>query len=855
MVLQTGGTDDLKGKVISMIGEAPGGWIWVGTRQGELLRLDPVTGQTEWLSGGSHAPVTTGGTVLSMAIAGDGEVWVGRANGVDVRSAQDGSLIRQVRRELRKPWGLAGNNVAALLRDQAGSLWVGSYGGGLQSYSPTPSLWVRRGEGPDDGVFAEGDVTSLLQLRNGEVWAGTNERGVAILDPELRLVAEIRPQPRPPGSSGQETFGGGRVSALAESPDGTVWVGTEARLHEFSPDRRLRQVHGVGQGRTRRLLATRDGGLWVGTQDGVYLRAPGSQEFVRLELQDGRPSSGNVNALVEAADGGVWVGGELGLHRWSRGGPRLSRMAAADAKLDNTVVLGLLLDRKQQLWVDTNSGLQRLVKAPGQPEHLEAVQANGSSGPASFGANLLADAQGRIWTHQGIYDPRDNSHYELTVADGVDIGTGWFRSYTQLHDGRLLFGGSTGILVAEPEGFKGWTYAPPLVVSELRINGERAPTALLDDGLKLQPGQRSLSIEFAALDFSQPARNRYRYRLAGMDQDWVSTGAEFRVASYGNLPPGRYTLEVQGSNRVGEWSPQQLRIPLQVLPAWWQTWWAWGLLALAVLLLLAWVVQLRTRLLSGRQRALEQKVQERTAELEALSLALQQKSRALEESSFTDPLTGLNNRRFLAQHIDADVAVVVRRHQEHLREQLPLNEDADLIFFLIDIDHFKQVNDRLGHSAGDALLMQMRGRLQRVFRQTDHLVRWGGEEFLIVARSTSRLHAADLAERARAAVADEAFVLEDGSLLRKTCSVGFACFPPAPEMPQALDWSAAIDIADAALYAVKHSGRNGWMGVVSATAASGQALQDDLALPWAAWVATGRLQLAGSSQVLLASAA
>ena len=279
------------------------------------------------------------------------------------------------------------------------------------------------------------------------------------------------------------------------------------------------------------------------------------------------------------------------------------------------------------------------------------------------------------------------------------------------------------------------------------------------------------------------------------------------------------------------------------------------LLALAVLLLLAWVVQLRTRLLSGRQRALEQKVQERTAELEALSLALQQKSRALEESSFTDPLTGLNNRRFLAQHIDADVAVVVRRHQEHLREQLPLNEDADLIFFLIDIDHFKQVNDRLGHSAGDALLMQMRGRLQRVFRQTDHLVRWGGEEFLIVARSTSRLHAADLAERARAAVADEAFVLEDGSLLRKTCSVGFACFPPAPELPQALDWSAAIDIADAALYAVKHSGRNGWMGLVSATAASGQALQDDLALPWAAWVATGRLRLAGSSQVLLASAA
>ena len=231
---------------------------------------------------------------------------------------------------------------------------------------------------------------------------------------------------------------------------------------------------------------------------------------------------------------------------------------------------------------------------------------------------------------------------------------------------------------------------------------------------------------------------------------WVESGADFRVASYGNLPPGRYTLQVQGSNRMGVFSPHELNIAIEVLPAWWQTWWLRAA-ALAMLLLLFWaVVRLRTGMLQRRQAVLERRVAERTEALQALSLQLQQKTRALEASSLTDPLTGLHNRRFLSQNIDADVALAVRRAEQALRDGTPPAEDADLVFFVIDIDHFKQVNDAHGHAAGDAVLMQMRERLQQAFRQGDHLVRWGGEEFLIVARGSSRHRAAELAERAAA---------------------------------------------------------------------------------------------------------
>jgi len=142
--------------------------------------------------------------------------------------------------------------------------------------------------------------------------------------------------------------------------------------------------------------------------------------------------------------------------------------------------------------------------------------------------------------------------------------------------------------------------------------------------------------------------------------------------------------------------------------------------------------------------------------------------------------------------------------------------------------------------------VQMRQRLQQAFRQADYLVRWGGEEFLIVARATSRSQASELAERARAAVANAPFELVDGTQLHRTCSVGFAAFPLAPAWPTALEWPVLVDIADQALYAVKQNGRNGWLGVLEASAESAAALREAARQPLAQWAASGTVQVVGS---------
>jgi diguanylate cyclase (GGDEF)-like protein len=199
-----------------------------------------------------------------------------------------------------------------------------------------------------------------------------------------------------------------------------------------------------------------------------------------------------------------------------------------------------------------------------------------------------------------------------------------------------------------------------------------------------------------------------------------------------------------------------------------------------------------------------------------LLIQVAQQTQELKESSLTDPLTGLRNRRFLREHIEADIALCLRRYDTLLTNPLaPSGDDGDLIFFLIDIDHFKEVNDTYGHLAGDSVLVKMSERLREITRDSDYLIRWGGEEFLVVARQTNRREAELLAERIRSVIGTRTFELPNGTAIVKTCSVGFACYPFVPTNPRMLSWSEIVQVADHELYRAKNDGRDRWAGLLS----------------------------------------
>ena len=237
---------------------------------------------------------------------------------------------------------------------------------------------------------------------------------------------------------------------------------------------------------------------------------------------------------------------------------------------------------------------------------------------------------GRIWSEDVVISPGTNGtasmrQMHLTIADGMDGGAQWLGSYGQTRDGLLLFGGTKGVVIIDPTRFKEYAYLPPLVATELKINGETvASGALLQNQatrqaarqtLTLTPAQRNFAIEFAALDYTEPGKNRYQYRLLGYDNAWINADANHRSAAYGNLWPGLYQLQVRGSNRMGTFSPHELMIPIRILPAWWQTWW---FIALMLCLLgLSMLVGLRWRVahLRSKSEALQALIDARTADI------------------------------------------------------------------------------------------------------------------------------------------------------------------------------------------------------------------------------------------------
>ena len=195
-----------------------------------------------------------------------------------------------------------------------------------------------------------------------------------------------------------------------------------------------------------------------------------------------------------------------------------------------------------------------------------------------------------------------------------------------------------------------------------------------------------------------------------------------------------------------------------------------------------------------------------------LNEELKRTNKVLQEASLTDPLTGLRNRRYFLSTIEGEVDHVLRSYADN-RDQ----RTRDLVFYLIDADNFKEVNDRYGHDVGDRVLVEMACRISSAIRHSDVLVRWGGEEFLILSRYTDRTEAKTLSARVLAAVSDTPFTLKNpNETICRTCSIGWAAFPWLSEDPEIVNYEQVLNFADRALGEAKRAGKNRAVGLLPA---------------------------------------
>ncbi|MFG6413749.1 diguanylate cyclase domain-containing protein [Roseateles sp. DC23W] len=805
------------------------GRIWVGSLQHGVFVLPdygraPASAVREVLMLDGQ-DVLRDSQIAGLAEVQPGEMWVAtQAQGLVAVNLGRGET-RRIRHVPAWPMSLADNALRALYRDRAGLVWVAT-NRGLSRHDPRQSgVLSRFGVNPDggdalDARFVSTEISWIEPRPDGGLWLGTHKSGVDMLDAGGSRTGALRPDAARPDTALPADI----VLSMATAPDGGVFIGTKRGLYRAdAAGRRVQRVP----------LGDRDpaASIWVLLADGDTLWVGGQSDGLwKLDVSSGRaeavtlaaPGLSDERVTVLARDareaGVLWVGTRHGLNRVVLAGGRVTQWLPGPRQaghLSAGFITALLADELGRLWVGSYGGGIDVLPAIGSDAApMRLGMAEGL--PDSTVNALLQDLQGRMWasTDNGLarIDPQTLAVRALRRAEGVVFPTYWTGSAARTVRGELLFGGAGGMTVVLPERLQDWNYKPAVLVTDVKLGGVPHPLGPAGATLTVRPDANSLAVEFSSTDFSAPERNRFAFKLDGYDSGWVDSDASRRLAAYANLPPGDYRLRLRASNRDGQWSERELALPVRVLPAWHQTWWARAAFVLGVALLLLTAVRLRTRLLRHRQRELEDKVRQRTAELERLHRTLEEKSQQLLMSSVTDPLTGLHNRRFLTEHIEHDLAASLRRAQETLAAGgQPL--DTDSVFLLLDIDAFKRINDRYGHAAGDAVLVQFGARLRSVLRESDYLVRWGGEEFLAVARDTDRARAEELAERMRHVIAATPFNLGEGGDIDITCSIGFACMPFELEKPMARSWQQVVNLADLALYAAKRSGRNAWVGV------------------------------------------
>jgi diguanylate cyclase (GGDEF)-like protein len=808
------------------------GRIWAGSLHEGVFVLDDAgdAPPVEVHETGVARPADALGNsqITSLLEVQPGEMWVATLGQGLVSVDFEHRDSRRIRHIPAWPISLSDNALRTLYRDRAGLVWAAS-NRGLSRYDPRQGgVLTRLGVSPEnedvlDPRFISAEISWILPMPEGRLWLATHKSGIDVLDASGARTSALRPDASHPETALPPDI----VLAMTRVGDGGVFIATKRGLYRCDAEgRHLRRVTLAGRdpaASTWALLADGDT-LWIGGQfDGLW----------RLDLASGRAArfvpaapgltDDRIIVLARGAAGELWVGSRNGLNRVDPrsgvvvqypAGPTLSNGLSAG------FVTALMPDAQGRLWVGSYGGGIDILPAPrGSDGILRIGVAQGL--PDGTVNALLQDLQGQVWasTDDGLarIDANRLTVRALRRAEGVVFPTYWTGAAARTERGELLFGGAGGMTVVLPEKLQAWNYRPEVLVSDVQIAG-RSTTLAPGRGatLEVPADGNSLAVEFASSDFSAPERNRYAYKLEGYDADWIPADAARRLAAYTNLPPGDYRLRLRASNRDGQWSERELALPVTVRPNWYETWGFRVALALLLALLVLATVAARTRLLRHRQLELEHRVRERTAALRHLHEELQQKSEQLQRSSVTDPLTGLHNRRFVSEHIEHDLAANLRRAQEtRAAGGEPL--DTDSVFLLLDIDAFKRINDRFGHASGDAVLVQFGARLRAVMRESDYLVRWGGEEFLAVARDTDRAQAAEMAERMRAAIADRPFRLEDGGELDVTCSIGFACLPFEPERPVARSWQQVVNLADLALYAAKRSGRNAWVGVHTAS--------------------------------------
>jgi ligand-binding sensor domain-containing protein len=605
------------------------GVLWLGTIGAGLVRFHPETGElARYLPDPGGKNNIGGDRILSLATDGKGRLFLGPEDaGLDVLEQATGH-ITHYRPDPEDPSSLSSSSLYQLRFDEHGILWIGTFNGGVDHVSPFGQrfgLMTAR-----SGKLGNPHVLALLEDHEGNLWIGTDGGGLTQWNRRTGRLTAFRHDPRR-----HDSLAGDAVLALHEDAEHNIWVGTWAAGLDRLDPRTGRFEHHRNRSPTDSVFMISASGrdeLLLGTFDrGAQEFSPSTGEFRALAARyPGLTANALVGAGAVDAQGNFWLAEPLGPVYVDRKAGTVTR---------SPLLLGapqaFLVDSRGGVWIGTDSGGLYCLEADRRPRRRYTIE---DGLPSDNVRSILEDEAGNLWlgTTRGLARILDGTSVpakpqvlRFDVEDGLQGSEFKEGAAFRGAAGEMFFGGQRGFNFFFPEHIQTNPHPPPVVLTGLQLFNQTvtagtpgsplAASSITEaEQLTLSYRDSVVTFEFAALDFVLPSKNHYKYKLEGFDADWNEVGTR-RLATYTNLPPGRYTLRVAGSNNDGVWNEDGARLSLRVTPPFWRTWLFQSMVCLGILGAAFAAHRWRVRRHLLAERVLKQRVQEALAEIKTLS--------------------------------------------------------------------------------------------------------------------------------------------------------------------------------------------------------------------------------------------
>jgi len=665
--------------------------IWVGSTRG-LACFDPASGKFRvFCNNPSDLSTISDDNITALFQDRQGYIWIGTSKGLN-RFNKKGNRFDRYFKDIRNRYSISNDFIRSVIEDRDGFLWIATEGGGLNRMNPANSgkpvfetfsaeknslshniilslaidrsdnLWAgtlsginktdlkkqkfrlyRKSDSPYSVDLSGNVIASLYKDNNDIIWIGTWGQGLNIYNRKTGKTEHFSSK-----LTGKNFIPNDYVHTIFEDSRHNLWIGTRDGLlicdkesHSFVRPGRFKSNPGLPDLRGLRIfmmMEGRDGDYWIATQDGLYRKKHAREELERFHAgasPEHRISANLVYSVLEDREGMIWIGTIDGLDVFNPNTSQMKHYRRTEGKnsLADNFVTVLCEDHNGDIWIGTSSNVNKFSKK----NNVFGYYSKEQGLPSNLIYSILEDKNRRLWfaTGNGLcrFDSTGNSFRVYTVEEGLQSPEFNLRASFLSKDGEVFFGGMNGFNSFYPDSLMNNPHIPSIAFTSA-YKAKKGLKEFIDfeksNRIVLNYNDYSFTIEFAALEFTNPAKNRYMYQLESIDDDWIDIGTRNFVA-FSNLPPGEYALKVKGCNNDGLWNEAGTTLAIIIRPPWWRSTAAYIGYFLLVIFSVFLIVKMRERHHIRDRKMLEEKVKERTLQVEDQKLEIIHKNIELKE--------------------------------------------------------------------------------------------------------------------------------------------------------------------------------------------------------------------------------